>query len=509
MIDQEKIVDDIMLDELEKKVPGCKKEIKNADNRKKRIGMLSVLGSNYQRDYFEGYINLIKKEKVCAEYITDIVYTLRNYIEVADTEIKTHGEVMTPLWMVDEMLDTLPEHVWKNPKLKWLDPANGVGTFPSVIVKRLMVGLKDIIPDSCERYQHIVENMIYVVEIQAKNMFLYHCAFDINDTNKLNTFYGSYLSKEFDNHMKNVWKVEKFDITIGNPPYQDELIAKKGSAKPLYNLFTEKSVNISEKILFITPSRWFAGGKGLDNFRKMMVSSDKITLIKHFDDATEIFGKTVDITGGVSYFIFDNNHQGGCLLNNTHVNLSKYDIVVNPKYYSIIDKVSKFDGLEKICKGQSYSGIITNDKRLSSIKKNDEQIKCYVSKVNGYEKWIDRDQIRSSIDLEKWKVITAESNGSYPKFGNKIISGPNEICNQSYIVFEVNNKDECESLLSYLNTKTVNFLLSIRKISQHIKPNTCKWIPIIPFDREWTDEMLYEHFNLTDDEINLIEEKMK
>lgn len=261
MIDQEKIVDDIMLDELEKKVPGCKEYINNTDSKKKRLGMLSVLGSNYNRDYFEGYRSLIEKEKVCAEYISDIVYTLRNYIGVADTQVKTHGEVMTPLWLVEKMLDTLPKHVWKNKRLKWLDPANGVGTFPSAIVKRLMEGLKEEIPDSCERYQHIVENMIYVVEIQSKNMFLYHCAFDIDNTHKLKTFYGSFLSKEFDEHMKNVWGVNKFDIIIGNPPYNGNQNAegKRGGGDNLWDKFVIRTLdNLKHKgfLLFVHPTLW-------------------------------------------------------------------------------------------------------------------------------------------------------------------------------------------------------------------------------------------------------------
>jgi site-specific DNA-methyltransferase (adenine-specific) len=124
--------------------------------------------------------------------------------------------------------------------------------------------------------------------------------------------------------------------------------------------------------------------------------------------------------------------------------------------------------------------------------------------VNGLEKWIKRTDVKQSVDLSKWKVITAESNGSYPRFGNKFIGRPDEICNQSYIAFGVNNEIEAKSLLSYISTKFANCVLSLRKISQHIKPDTCKWIPIVPFDREWTDDQLFEYFNLTEEERNLI-----
>jgi hypothetical protein len=319
MIDQEKIVDDIMLDELEKKVPGCKEYINNTDNKKKRLGMLSVLGSNYNRDYFEGYRSLIEKEKVCAEYISDIVYTLRNYIGVADTQVKTHGEVMTPLWLVEKMLDTLPKHVWKNKRLKWLDPANGVGTFPSAIVKRLMEGLKEEIPDSCERYQHIVENMIYVVEIQSKNMFLYHCAFDIDNTHKLKTFYGSFLSKEFDEHMKNVWGVDKFDIIIGNPPYQrlkdtdKNKTSKNPKTQPLWHLFVQKNVNNlidGGYMVVVHPGGWRDIRGGFKETQDILKSKKILELhMFPFKSGLEVF----DSKTNFDYYILKNEGNDGCI----------------------------------------------------------------------------------------------------------------------------------------------------------------------------------------------------
>jgi hypothetical protein len=358
MIDQEKIVDDIMLDELEKKVPGCKEYINNTDNKKKRLGMLSVLGSNYNRDYFEGYRSLIEKEKVCAEYMSDIVYTLRNYIEVADTEIKTYGEVMTPLWLVEKMLDILPKHVWKNPKLKWLDPANGVGTFPSAIVKILMEGLKDVIPDSCERYQHIVENMIYVCEIQAKNMFLYHCAFDIDDTHKLNTYYGSFLSEEFDNHMKNVWGVEKFDIIIGNPPYNNHQNSKgkRGGGSNLWDKFVIKVLTHTLKengyLDFVHPTLWRKpqSEKSVSKEVNGLMMGKQIHYLECHDsnDGMKTFnaGTRYDFYVLENCSIYKNTLINGEDRQDVLVDIKNYDFI--PNYNLILfDKIISKDGNEK------------------------------------------------------------------------------------------------------------------------------------------------------------------
>ncbi len=443
------------------------------------------------------------------EHIKDVIKIMFKFVKDGDVEKKQFGEVMTPLEIVKEMLNNLPKEVWTNPDLKWLDPANGAGTFPLVVIYKLMRGLSEWEPNVEKRYKHIVENMIYTCELQSRNVFLWLCGVDPKDRYTTNTYWGSFLDGDFDYHMKNVWKIEKFDIVIGNPPYQEQVIG--GSEKPLYNRFIEKIITLSDMLLFIVPSRWFIGGKGLDGFRKMMLNRTDIKVIKHFDDATKIFGKGVFITGGINYFLIDKSYNGNVNLNGVYTDISKYDILIKDQlYYSIIDKISINKGLDLICKGQSYSGIKTNDDRLKSEKITDDYIKCYVSKRNGYEKWVDK-KIIKQINIDKWKVITVEatnaadaSHGSYPNFGNKFIGKPNEICNQSYVVFEVDTEQNAKSLLSYLKTDFSNKLLSLRKISQHIKPDTCKWIPIVPFDREWTDELLFDYFNLTDEEKKLI-----
>ena len=114
-------------------------------------------------------------------HIKDVVTMLREYVKVSKTEVKTMGEVMTPISLVEEMLDTLPYDVWTNPNLKWLDPCGGVGTFFSVVIERLMKGLISFQPDEKLRYKHILENMIYTCELQAKNLFLFLYAFDPKD----------------------------------------------------------------------------------------------------------------------------------------------------------------------------------------------------------------------------------------------------------------------------------------------------------------------------------------
>jgi hypothetical protein len=474
----------------------------------KRLRIMRALDKEKE---FSARIAIVLQQKNLSkmEMVKQILIIFRDEYTKKDILKKGFGEVLTPLYKVKEMVSEIEEDFWnspydKNGKIKTvLETSNGSGIFLWCVLYKFMHGLRNHFPNEEERYKFIIENMIYACELQKSKMFNWLCTADLYDQYDLNVYCGSYIDNGFDNHMKEVWGIEKFSLTISNPPYQEEVIG--GSEKPLYNRFITKTIPITEKLLFIVPSRWFAGGKGLDGFRKMMLSRTDIKIIKHFDDPTKIFGNGVDIPGGVNYFLIDSEYNGKTLFNDIEIELNKYDILVrNVEFYKIIDKFSTLRGLDTICKGQSYSGINTNDIRLKSEKINDDYIKCYVSKINGYEKWINKEDIKTSCDYLTWKVITARANGENPKFGNKFIGKPGEVCNQSYIVFLVSTELESKSLLSYLNTKLVNKMLSIRKISQDIKPDTCKWIPIVPFDREWTDELLIEYFNLSEDEKEII-----
>ena len=134
--------------------------------------------------------------------INETFKLISKYLGVSEVEKKQLGEVFTPFQLINEMLDTLPDKVWVDPKLKWLDPANGVGNFPAVVVQRLMVGLKSFEPNHEKRYRHILENMIYVCDISPKNMFLYLEIFDLNHEYNMNYYRGSFLDAGFDKKME-------------------------------------------------------------------------------------------------------------------------------------------------------------------------------------------------------------------------------------------------------------------------------------------------------------------
>lgn len=419
-------------------------------------------------------------------------------------EKKTYGEVFTPMDFINnKMLKDIEEYwlknknenIWTNEKLTWYDPTAGMGNYPIAIYYKLMEGLKTKIPNENERKKHIIEKQLYMGELNKKNCFVIKQIFNINNEYKLNLYEGDTLNIK----INKVFNTSKFNIIIGNPPYNEELTSV--GAKPLYNKFIEYYVNKCDFLSFIVPSRWFAGGKGLDKFRAMMINRTDILYIKHYNNACEIFGNTVDIKGGVNYFLIDKDYNGLCDYNGVKVKFNTFDVILDSKYYNLVNKILNKKTIIDIYLGR-YFGIESNDKNLSD---DNKLIKCYVSQQKGFIKYIDKKYIKKEYNF--YKIITTRAAfGANSCFGNTFIGNPSEIHTGSYISFKVSNENEAKSLLSYMKCKLPNLLLSLRKSSQDISESTCKWIPLPPLNKEWNDEEVYKYFKLSEDEIKLIKE---
>jgi len=302
-----------------------------------------------------------------------------------------------------------------------------------------------------------------------------------------------------------------FDVVVGNPPYQEMTDGHGAQARPLYNKFSEKAFAISSSTLFVTPSRWFAGGMGLGDFRKKMLNSKKIKLIKHFPEdfrrnGEKIFGNDVEIKGGVSYFLQDNNHSAPCEYNGNMTDLTKYDILIqDSRLVGIVDKVKNLPSLAELAKSRSYFGISTNDKDVVEKNNSSNFIDCYMSKQKGFLCSIDPLKINKNFLYDK-VYIAADCHGGWSGLGNVFIGGKKSVASFSYMHFSVDSAAEAKSLASFLNTKTVNVLVSLRKASQHLKADTFKWVPLPPLNRIWDDTSVYDYFDFTEKEISLIEE---
>ncbi|WP_308566668.1 Eco57I restriction-modification methylase domain-containing protein [uncultured Haemophilus sp.] len=312
----------------------------------------------------------------------------------------------------------------------------------------------------------------------------------------------------------------KFDVIIGNPPYQLKDGGAQSSAKPVYQHFVEQAKKLKPNyICMITPSRWFSGGKGLDEFRDIMLEDLSIRQVHDYPDASECF-PNVEIKGGVNYFIWNRDSKGDCLICTYKKNklISKMERPLKEKDTDIFirynEAISIFRKVRNLSK-ESFSDLISSRKPFGlatnyKVKKSkdDNLIKLY--KNRGIE-YISQDEI---VINKRWvnqhKVIIPYAIGSGEGKTDKvnpIYSEPNSACTETYIVIgPFENKKICDNVISYINTRFFHFMLTLRKNTQHATKGTYLYVPSQDFSKSWTDDELFAKYNLNDKEIKCIKE---
>lgn len=473
-------------------------------------------------------------------------------------------EVFTPPKIVNEMLDLLPKEIWQNPEIKFLDPACKSGVFLREIAKRLLVGLKEQIPNEEKRKEHIYKNMIYgiaiteltslisrrslyytkdatnpkysVVKMPKENgnivfSFTNHeykdnkCIYcgaikGVFDDKSLENHAYKFIHKEFKEEFKDM----KFDVIIGNPPYQLNDGGHGASASPLYHKFVEQAKNMNPKyICMIIPSRWFAGGKGLDSFREEMLNDKRIKELVDYPNASECF-PGVEIKGGVCYFLWDKNHNDDCNIT-TITNgetlpsmkraLNENDVFVRfNEAISILNKVKEKNEITLDTQVSSHKPFGLRG-FFKDYKKNEfeNSIKLYGNKFIGYVK---KEQLLTNISwITKFKVLTpraGDGSGVYPiqVTGKPICVDNRSACTETYLVCGL-FEDEISSLnfQKYLKTKFVRFLISLKKPTQQMSKSVFSFVPKLDMNITWTDKKLYKKYELTKEEIEFIESMIK
>ena len=417
--------------------------------------------------------------------VTEIINKIEIHMNNTKPEIVSYGEVFTGIDLVEQMLNSLPNSFWENSNLKILDPCCGVGNFSSIIIKKLMIGLIEFEKDEKLRYKYIIDNMIFLCEIQPKNISSY-----LNFFEGGNYFEGSFLSEEFNKHQKNIWKIDKFDLIVGNPPYQ---IGKNTrSSVSIYHKFVEKSTEIAKIILMITPSKWYSN-PSMIFFRKKMINDFGLKLLIDVNNAFP----TVEIKGGVSYFLLENEYKGMCLYNGSYRKF-KNDIITIEDNDLLITKLNEHEKFSKFLFSDQYFNIRNIDNRFLT-NKEDGCVTCYVSSKNGYIKYIKEKELDLKPNHQMYKVFMPTASGtknSIGELGRLIIGLPTEVCSRSFVHFAFNTKQECESFISYLNTDFVKKLISIKKQTQLVKKDCFSLVPIIPLDRIWDNFSVLEYFKI-------------
>ena len=469
-------------------------------------------------------------------------------------------EVFTPPDVANQVLDLLPKELWSDPNIKILDPCCKTGIFLRESARRLMVGLEKTIPDEEKRREHIFKNMLFGIAITeltglVSRRSLYYSKDASSDYSivqfkdphgnitykrtehdyvqgKCRICGSPYDNLERGGSMENyayqfIHEQEavemKFDVVIGNPPYQIEDGGFGASASPIYQLFVEQAFKLKPRyVSMIIPSRWFAGGKGLTAFRNKMLESTNFRQLTDYPNAAQLF-PGVDISGGVCYFLWDEKYNGECevqtILDEQVVSISSRflgehgDVFVRfNEALPIIKKAEaekiKNGSLENVVLAVNPFSLVTNFKGYTEkATKNSVMLQT----KDGL-KYIGRNQIKSSVELiDKWKVIIAAAygeRGSYPYLitGKPRVLPPGSACTQTYLVagyFET--QVEAENYDKYLRTRFVRFLVGLLKNTQHLSKGKFKFVPLLDMNQPWTDEKLFKKFGITDSEITFIE----
>ena len=480
----------------------------------------------------------------------------------------SNDEVFTPPEVANAMLDMLPQELFSDPNTKFLDPACKSGVFLREIAKRLLKGIEDVYPDLQERTDHIFKNQLYGIAITELTAHLsrrsLYCSktangnysvvrFSAIDGNiRFKTLQHKWLngkcvfcganqseydrSADLETHayeMIHTTKPEeifnmKFDVIIGNPPYQLSTGQGQSQAMPLYHRFVEQAIKMKPRyITMITPSRWFSGGMGLDAFRSSMLKDGRLKRVVDYSMSTDCF-PGVDIAGGVNYFLWDSSYKGDCEY--TYVDgdttttlirkLDEYDVFVrNNRAINIVHKVmdKKEKNVGEIMSSLGPFGIGTAERGVQ--RDNGYRYKLRSSAGLSY---IDISKVKSGFKYaEKWKVIIGKATSAGAATANKKdgtrkviatldILEPNSVCTFSYFIGGAfDNREYAVNCRNYYATKFVRFLLLQCLSSINISKDKFAFVPLQDFSKSWCDEDLYKKYELSEEEISLIESMIK
>jgi site-specific DNA-methyltransferase (adenine-specific) len=476
----------------------------------------------------------------------------------------SNDEVFTSPKLVNEILDLLPQALFQNNKTTFLDPVTKTGVFLREITKRLMKGLENEIPDPKARINHILKNQVFGIAITELTGLVsrrsLYCSKTANGKYSIcedfESEQGNILfenvkhsfiqgtckycgagrdydrSDEFDTHAYQFIHTKdpeeilnmKFDVIIGNPPYQLSDGGSGVSAKPIYNFFVDQARKLNPRYLtMIIPSRWFAGGKGLDSFRDSMLSDKRISTLVDFESSKDCF-TGVNIAGGVCYFLWEKDFDGKCKVINSNGedqnelsrSLNDFPIFVRSnKGISILNKIiaQTSDFWEKNTYPRNPFGFVTKDRGDPRFFSN--SIELLSSEGFGY---VDKDRVKKNSEIiDFYKVLIGRlvpSNGELdvdPKDGYRVITNtrilkPGQINTESYLVIGAfESLQNTKNFNNYIKTKFARFMLRLSISSVNVTRSCFQFLPSQDFNEKWNDQKLYKKYNLDSEEIEFIE----
>lgn len=507
----------------------------------------------------------------------------------------SNDEVFTPPEFANRMLDTLAAawaagnggaDVFADPTVRFLDPCTKSGVFLREIATRLVQGLKDQIPDLQARVDHILTRQVFGIATTELTSLMarrsVYCSKDATGPHSVTQSLVRPAGQIMFERLEHDWHDNRchycgaakgaldrgnaleshayifihtddiqartdelfgapmqFDVIIGNPPYQLDDGGFGTSAAPIYQLFVEQAKKLNPRFLtMVIPSRWFAGGKGLDEFRESMLTDDRLRAIHDHLSAADVF-PGVGLKGGVSYFLWDRDNPGPCKVE-TRFKDWPVSTAERPLLEEGVNVFIRFnEGLSILRKvmqvetGQSKRLVLPDNRRFDRLvssrkpfaldttfkgraKRSTGDVLVYQNGGVGYTA---RASITTGHDLiDKWKLFAgyaAPGTGNKDTYPHRIISTPfigepGSISSETYLAIgPFDTRKETENALSYIACRLTRLLVLLHKPSQHVTRKVYAFVPVQDWSKTWTDADLYTRYGLDADEIAFVEKVVR
>jgi site-specific DNA-methyltransferase (adenine-specific) len=503
----------------------------------------------------------------------------------------SNDEVFTPPEFAGRMLDTLAEgwaaanggaDIWADSSVTFLDPCTKSGVFLREIATRLIKGLEEEIPDLQARVDNILTKQVFGIGITGLTALLarrsLYCskhatgphsvaaaAFGDNDDGNVwfertehiregdrcrvcgagkaflergpdeeNHAYAFIHASDIKARLGELFGGKMhFDVIIGNPPYQISADEAGQNVMPIYNLFIEQAKKLEPRFLtMVTPSRWMAGGKHLDEFRSTMLNDERLAALVDFPNAAEMF-PSVGINGGISYFLWEAAHRGDCAVTTVRGGvesgphkrtLNEFDVFIRDvRAVEILRKVQAFNEarFSEIVSPRDPFGpaLSSNFKDFHATQKSGDLRLHFNVGTKRETAWVSNKYVTKNDHLvDAWKVLLPkagsgrerEKSGVDLVLGPPMVAAPGSVCTLTYVVAgPFGTKGEADSAHSYIRTRFARFLVSLRKISQDAPRGVYSFVPQQSWDRTWTDAELYEKYGITEEEVAFIESMIR
>jgi len=513
----------------------------------------------------------MNREKELSDYFAnDEDKDIFNYIPM-----QRNNQVFTPKYVVNKMLDALEEqnpNIFKSEKRKFLDPYSKSGLYMAGVVKRLYKNLRPHFNSDHDCMMHILNNQIYawspsqILRKASINTVIGFTRFrrdeyDQKERRELENHFLNYNPQSENNeinienvkeHIEKCWEENmKFDVIIGNPPYQSSTSGNKMS-RSIYQEFVKTAINLQPQYLsIIMPARWMGGETGpyneLSGFCELMKSKNNIRSFYDYPNSQDVFSG-VDIKGGVCYFVMDQFYNDEKLKYVLYENgesrestrsfnnkINNEIIIRFPELDSIVNKIDySNDSVRSIVSPWNPFGFISD-----LFTKNNEGVERISEKRMAEDDWevlgliknkrvtryIPYDALKTRYlkKAKSWKVLVPRANGSGAfgeVFSTPVLGTPVLICTDTFLqVGSYKTKSEAEACLKYVKTKFFRAMVGVKKIAVFNYRDAFQFVPMQDFteasDIDWSksvaeiDRQLYKKYNLTQNEINFIETKVK